>query len=351
MAPATRRTNIPLADLLFEQPYDFDFFQAVRLLARMYPSRRMVGEDPEKEPEVVRFRAHQSMEFPASQIRSIEPPDSERSEAEMAVAFMGLTGPQGVLPWQYTEWLMQLDVEGNPALKDFLDLFNHRIISLFYRAWEKTHPFVAYERTRSSPSQHPDHFTQYLFDLIGMNSPEVRRRLRFPEEALLGYAGLMAHRPHSAISLRHILAAYFCVPVQLEEFVGRWFDLEESALTRLGESHAHSCLGVDAFIGDSVWNEQSRIRIRVGPMAFSRFREFLPNGKAFHSLVDWVQFFAGRTLEFDVEVVLNAKEVPSFTLSDDSEEPRLGWTSWLEGRDLSRDADDAVFSSNWDQKV
>src|SRR5262249_12578067 len=162
MAASGRGAAPGLEDLLFGHPYEFSFFQAVRLLTRLHPDRSPVGLDAMPSSEIARFRAHLSMDFPASQIQSMLRAEPQSNPATMTVTFMGLTGPLGVLPWHYTELLIKLETEKNPGLKDFFDLFNHRWISLFYRAWEKHRFFVPYERKGVVRSGEPDEFTHYL---------------------------------------------------------------------------------------------------------------------------------------------------------------------------------------------
>ena len=133
---------------LFEEAYRFDFFQAVRLLERLYPDREPVGREAHPSREVARFGARVTLEFPASQIQEIMPADDESGPSRMTVNFMGLTGPLGVLPHSYTQLLFQRLLQKDFTLRDFFDLFNHRAISLFFRAWEKYHFPIAYERRR-----------------------------------------------------------------------------------------------------------------------------------------------------------------------------------------------------------
>jgi len=345
MASPSRRTRPGLEELLFDKAYDFDFFQAVRLLTRIYHEHEHVGGDGMPSREVVRFHAHQSMEFPASQIQNAERPATPTSPAGMTVAFMGLTGPLGVLPWHYTELLIRLRMEKGFALEEFFDLFNHRMISLFYRAWEKHRFFISYERPAARrDGSDCDDFTQYLFDLIGMGTGGLRGRLAMPDIALLRYAGLITQRPHSATALRGILKDYFGVPVVVEQFCGKWFQLDESGLSRLGNSGSQNQLGIGAVAGDAIWNPQARFRIVVGPVSVSRFIAFRPDGKAFGSLVEWVRFFVGQTLDFELQVVLKAAEVPECELTDEGPDaPRLGWMSWLKSHESTEDARDAVF--------
>ena len=143
------------------------------------------------------------------------------------MAFLGLTGTQGVLPFCYTEWMLERKAAKDDTLAAFLDLFNHRLISFFYRAWEKHRPPVLYE-LGAARDQQPDAFTHSLYDLIGMGTEGLLGRMRIHDESLLLYAGLIAQRPHSASALRGILRDYFDVPVEIDQCVGDWYELDET---------------------------------------------------------------------------------------------------------------------------
>src|SRR5262245_18194950 len=166
MATQNGRADPPLERVLFEEGYRFDFFQAVRVLERLYPNRQPVGRDALPSQEVVRFRSHLSLSFPPSAIHEIERLQDGRGPAQMTVAFMGLTGLLGVLPRHYTELLLERVRHKDQTLRDFLDFLNHRLISLFYRAWEKYRFPIAYERAMVQQKGY-DRFSLHLFDLLG----------------------------------------------------------------------------------------------------------------------------------------------------------------------------------------
>lgn len=353
MAPTGGRAGSSLEEALFAHGYDFEFFQAVRLLARIFAQRKPVGSTARPNEEFVRFaqlgscpdtkEAWLSMAFPASAVHAIERiPDSE-DPARMTVAFFGLTGTQGVLPLCYTEWMIARRAAKDDTLAAFLDLFNHRLISLFYRAWEKHTPPVLYELA-AVRDQRPDPFTQYLFDVIGMGTAGLRGRMRIQDEALLLYAGLIAQRPLSAASLRGILRDYFSVPVEIDQCIGDWYPLEDADCCYLAPESPRNQLGQGAFLGDEAWNQQSLFRIRVGPLSLERFLEFLPNGSAMEKLVELTTYLVGQAMAFDVQVVLRAEDVPYARLADEGEDaPRLGWIGWLKTAAFETAAGDAVF--------
>jgi type VI secretion system protein ImpH len=343
-------TATSLAKLLFDKPYRFEFFQAVRLLERIYAGRNPVGyTDGPPSREVVRFRALASLAFPPSQLYQFVEQGEDGLQSELVVAFMGLIGPLGALPDSYTQLLL-----GHEGARDFLDIFNHRLISLFYRAWEKYRFHIAYERRgvrvgggrrgrEGGPAGEDDPFTEYLFDLIGLGTGGLHGRLGVPDESLLYYGGLIAQRPHSAVAIESILADHFGVPLRLEQFAGRWLELGDSNVIRLGE--ANSELGVNTVVGNRVWDRQSNIRLRFGPLTFGQFKDFLPTGTAFRPAGSLMRFLVGPGADFDVQLVLKAEEVPALRLDSNAGEedaPRLGWTSWLKSAPLTRDDEQVV---------
>jgi type VI secretion system protein ImpH len=336
MATKSGRTDPPLDQELFDEPYRFEFFQAVRLLERLDAERAPVGYDGKAAREAVRFRTNQTLSFPSSEVHDLARNGTEEFESppEMTVAFMGLTGPLGVLPHHYTELLMDRARYKDTALWSFLDIFNHRMISLFYRAWEKHRFPVAYERNQL------DQFTSYLFGIVGMGTGGLGGRLSFEDQALIRYGGLISQRPHSASAIVAILSDYFGVPARPVQFTGQWLNLGEDA-TRLGS--ANSQLGVSTIAGARVWDSQSKFRIKMGPLRLSEFNAFVPSGSAFCPMNDLLRLLAGLEYDFDVQLVLQAAEVPACRLgADPASGPRLGWTSWLKTTEFERDDEQVV---------
>jgi type VI secretion system protein ImpH len=354
---------------LFAEPYAFDFFQAVRILEKVYRDRKPVGLTHPPLDEVVRFRAHMSLTFPPSPIFELLKPNPDRPFPFMTVTFMGLTGPSGALPTHYTQLLMDLgrDVRGpeRRSLRDWFDLFNHRFVSLFYRAWEKYRFAIPYERGEPLLPE-PDAFTRSLLSLIGLGTRGQRDRLqvftlrtdpverelqrktlaRIDDFALFYYSGILSQRPKNATNLRTLLSDYFELPVAVQQFRGQWLQIDPVHQTCLG---THGMLGVNTVAGSRVWDVQSRFRLRIGPLSYRQFEELLPDRepvprrKMFFLLVQLTRQFAGPELDFDVQLVLAAREVPSCQLKDSGFGARLGWNTWLISETPKRDADEPVF--------
>jgi len=300
------------------------------------PERELVGGFSTPRREIARFGANTDYAFPASQIAGLEWP--EDSPPFLRVNFMGLMGPQGLLPLYYSALIRERVRARDTALRDFLDVFNHRAISLFYQAWEKYRFSVAYERGEE------DRFSQHLLDLIGMGTSGLRRRQPVPDEALLFYTGLLSPLARSAAGLRQMLEDYFEVPVEVEQFVGAWHALSVDSQCRFSESGTYSeQLGVGAVVGDEVWDQQSGVRIRLGPLSLNQYLEFLPDGAAYASLRVLTRFFAGDTIDFEVQLVLKREEAPPCKLGEEGAAmPRLGWLTWARTAPLGHDPGDTV---------
>ena len=340
-APALRDTDAGLDRHLFREGYRFEFFQAVRLLERLHPERKRVGRHENPSDEIVRFRSRHSLAFPASEIDEIEPPDDGTVDARdtMWVNFMGLGGVQGALPRHLASLLTDPGTKAQTAaLREFLDLFHHRLISLFYRAWEKYRFAIAYERGGD------DTFSRYLYCLIGLGTPGTRGRLHIDDQILLYYAGLLAQRPRSAVALEGILEDYFGVPVEVVQFQGQWFEMNVDILSSLGAHGQNNQLGVNAVLWERIWDPQSRFRVNVGPLSYPQFRDFLPGSDGYVHLVELTRFFVGEDVNFEVRPVLRRDEVPWCVLRQDSA-VRLGWSMWLKVREFDEDVPQPVFGA------
>jgi type VI secretion system protein ImpH len=327
-----------LGQELVENAPSFEFFQAVSLLHRLRADMRPVGHFSSPDNEAVRFRVNQRLGFPASEIQNLEVKGD--SPAEMLVNFFGLTGPLGVLPYTYSELILERARAKDSSLASFLDIFNHRAISLFYRAWQKSRFPVTYS---AGPR---DLFTQYLLDLLGLGTPGLRNRQEIDDEALLHYVALVAMQSRSATALEQIVSDYFQVPVEIQEFTGAWYGLDRSTQCAMRDEESPSAqVGLGAVVGDAVWDRQGRVRIRIGPLNMERYNDFLPGGSAYTSLRAITRFFSNQCLDFEVQLVLDRREVPPVELDLDSSQPaRLGWVSWARTAPLAADPDDTILS-------
>lgn len=331
-----RREQGAVVRLLYSSPWEFEFFQAVRLLQWLYPDRALIGKFAPPASEAVRFSAHRSIAFPASQIQGLERRDP--GQPLMVINFMGLIGPLGVLPLVYSAYVMERERAKDSTLADFLDLFSHRAVSLFYRAWEKYRFPIAYERDER------DRFSQHMLDLIGLGTRGLQDRQSVSDDSLIYYSGLLGLHPRSELALRSILMDYFEVPVEIEQFVGAWYSLSPSDQCRFQSGNTTSeQLAVGTVVGDEIWDPQSAARIRLGPLTLRQYLDFLPNGSAHEPLRAILKFFSSGECDFEVQLILRRDQVPACELgSSDEVAPQLGWITWMKTAPFGRDPGDTI---------
>ena len=337
--PPQTTANLALARMLRDTPWPVRFFQMVRLLERLHPERRPVGIFIAPAEEVVRFSAHTSLSFPASEIQTFT--EEEGKPDRLSVNFMGLSTMNGPLPAPYTEMLLERTRMKDHATGEFFDIFNHRILSLFYRGWKKYRFYIAYEQSRGQD----DLVTRLMYDLLGLGTQGLRDRMPVADEAAIFYAGLLSQNLRTAQGLQQLLADYFQVGVVVEQFTGSWNRLPACDHTFLndGTSDAER-LGFATVLGDEVWDQQGTVTVRLGPMPLARYLQFLPGGEAHQQMATWLRFYGRGEFDFVVKLVLQCDEVPSVLLSsEEGKMARLGFASWIKNRPFVRDPDEATY--------
>jgi type VI secretion system protein ImpH len=317
---------------LAEEPFAFDFFQAVRRLECAHPDKPPIGHSQRPEDDPIRFGQLPSSAFAPAAIASHQPATAD-SPARMLVSFTGLLGPNGPMPLYMTEYAMARELSHDHSLARFLDVFNHRMISLLYRAWACNQMAVSFERGER------DRYGTYIGSLFGIGMETMCLRDAVADVAKRYFSGRLSCQVKPAEGLSAVLGAYFRVQARIEEFVGHWVDLPDEYCCRLGESADTGSLGHTAIVGKRVWECQHAFRIGLGPMKFADYERMLPGGDSLVRLVDWVRNYIGDELEWDAQLVLRKEEIPKTCLGQLG---RLGWSTWTLSRPPTRDADDLV---------
>lgn len=337
MAAETRTEtgDIGLLGRLAETPYAFDFFQALRRLECAKPDRPRIGASKRLKDDALRLSQEASMAFAPSTVRAFDVPGEGRP-ARMQVSFMGLMGPSGPLPLHLTEYARdRLRNHNDPTLVRFLDVFHHRLLSLFYRAWARSQPAVSLDRPKE------DSFGRYLGSFGGLGMDSLLGRDSLPDYAKIAYTGLFARQVRNAESLAVMLSSYFHVPARIEQCVGHWMPLPRDAQTRLGRREATAQLGVSAVLGERMWDVQSKFRVVLGPLSLKDYERFLPGRESLRRLSDWIRNYLGYEFHWDLQLLLKHEEVPLLRLGSNA---GLGWTSWIGVRRTGTEADDLVLS-------
>lgn len=302
---------------LYREPYRFEFVQAIRLLEQLAGDAEPLADGVNPAAEPVRLRSNISQSFPASEVEELTP--GEDGPPELTLNVLSLAGAHGPLPPPYTELILERIWRGDVGIRDFLDIFHHRLLSMMYRMRTMNRVWLTNRRPDETP------VGEYLYSLIGLASPATRNRMHVPDRAMLFYAGLFSSRSRSAIGLQQILSDYFRVKVDVRQFRGGWRFLQRDEWTSVGTRGRNNSLGRNMVLGFRMWDQQTRFGIQIGPLSLDEFMQFLPNGRAFPKLQDMVRFYAGEGQEVRVRLGIAPNQMPPNVLG----KSRLGWTSWL----------------------
>jgi len=332
MAGETRPATDPVATLaaLQEHPYAFDFFEAMRRVECAWAQLPRLGTATRPAEEPVRLGQEPSLEFAPSMLASVEPMDAGR--LKILGYFFGLYGPQGPLPLHFTEYVHDRIVNSRDStLAAFADIFHHRMMELFYRAWANPRPTVHYDRPES------DRFAFYVSALMGLASPALRNKDDWPDRAKLFFAGTLASGTKTRGGLELLLADYLDLPVRIEECVGEWLPIEASELMRLGDPNT-GMLGSNV-LGARVWSTQHKFRIVVGPVDIGALLQYLPGSPSLGRLRAAVLNYIGYEYAWDIQFVVRRSRVPAAKLGQFG---HLGWSSWVAPPHDGADIDDVI---------
>jgi type VI secretion system protein ImpH len=283
----------------------YNFFQAVQLLT----------ENQSKNLEKLFFKASPSMRFFATDIISLE----EKQKIILTVSFLSIAGPMGLLPLHYTEALLKKLQQKETSLIDFLDIFHHQAIKLFYLAWKKYRLYLD-----------ENILNHLLLKLTGFS--------QFEDKKLLFYTQYFANQHRTPEVLSQLLSDYFSIPVKIISLKGEWLEIEDSQKTKLP-----STLGVDMSIGTQVYFSNHKFRLQIGPLTLSQFKDFLPSQhskreKLFHL----IRLYIGPILNFDVQFFLYGNEIEPWKLTSENSTYSLGWNMWLNKKPFPQTVGDLI---------
>lgn len=323
--------GVPALERLDAQPHRFTLFAALRLLEQCFPTQPRLGESRRAADEPVRIGQTPSLSFAPSDVAGFQPPASE-GPARLEQYSFGVFGPNGSLPVHLTEYAYERWRQREDAtFADFVNLFQHRLISLFYRAWAEAEPTASFDRPES------DRFREYLGALLGLGTPSARSRDAAPDRAKLSRVAHFAPQPRSADGLESVLADYFGLTVEVRQFVGEWMDVPRELFCRAGGDPACASLGLTAALGALSWQCQHKFEIVIGPIALASFADLLPGSRGLAELAALVRLYTGDEWSWQLRLLLRDLEVPGVRLGSAGQ---LGWTTWLGGR--GQTADDVV---------
>jgi type VI secretion system protein ImpH len=314
-----------LFDDVESRPWAHDFFALLRRIEGLRPDAPRLGRGLRPTQEAVRLGQEPELDFAPAALASLT--RGNGPAPRLGVRFFGLLGPQGPMPLHLTEYARERQHQrSDPTLTRFLDVFHHRLLLHFYRAWAQSQPAVQHDRPAS------DRYAAWLGAAVGLGEG-FRPADALPQSARLHQAGLHGGRAQHAEGLEKIITQYFGVPARIEQHVAHWLPVEDDERTRLGHARnraerigrPRAALGRDTTAGNKAWDRQYRFRVVLGPLTLRQYERFLPDGDAWRPLNDWIRQYVGHNLQWELQPVLRHDEVPQAALSGRA---RLGFTSW-----------------------
>ncbi|MGB5556667.1 MAG: type VI secretion system baseplate subunit TssG [Paracoccaceae bacterium] len=309
-------------------------FHALRVIEATYKDSPRLGESRRPREDQVRLGQEAELAFPPSTIRSFEPGEHGRP-ARLINRFFGLFGPHGPLPLHLTEYAR--DRQRNhrdTTLVAFANMLTHRLMSLFYRAWSAGQPAPSFDRGDNDPVE------RKVAAIAGYHGTNLRQRDEFPDLAKRHFAGLLSQGPKNAEGLVSILSAFFDAKVEVEEFVGSWLELEPDDRWELG---GQSGLGQETSIGSQVWTRGAKFRLKIGPLSLEDYKRLLPGTPSQRRLAAIVRSYVGPALDWDVNLILRADEVPPAIVGESTQ---LGHVSWMDRGPRTEDASDLYLEAD-----
>ena len=320
MAGTDRHADSRLSFLgdLERRPWAFDFYYVMRRIEGLNPSLPRLGEARKPADEPLRLGQDPELTFAPANLSRV---DIGGARPRIAVRFLGLWGPQGPMPLHLTEFARErLRSHGDATLARFADMFHHRLLLAFYRAWRMAQPTASRDRAAR------DRFRTYVGALFGLGSAALEERDSVPDDAKRFFSGTLARGARNGDGLADLLSAYLQLPVQLESFAPRWMALPVDQRSALGRGGDAARLGVGTVLGARVHDAQHHFTIHIGPAPLADYEQLLPGAAWQLRVRDWVRQYVGEEYGARATVSLHAEEVPRLRLGKAG---RLGWTTWL----------------------
>lgn len=320
MADPDRNTSARLtlfADLV-SRPWAFDFYQVLRRIEGLHPDKPRLGEARTPADEPVRLGQDPEFTFAPSNLSRVELRDGI---PRISVRFLGLWGPQGAMPMHLTELARErAHSHGDRALVRFADMFHHRLLLTFYRAWRTAQPAASRDHPRG------DRFSVQVSSLFGFGSPSMQDRDAIPDDAKRFFAAALSRSTRNAHGLSEVLEGSLAMPVEVDEFSPGWLRLNDGQRTRIGIRGPATRLGEGVVLGGRVRDAQYHVGVRLGPIGLRSYERMLPGGDLLPVARDWTRLHVRDEHFVRARLVLRAPEVPATRLGRAGS---LGWTTWL----------------------
>ncbi len=303
---------------LLENSSSYTFVQAIRLL--IYYVHVLGDEYEGVMRRKMRVHPHPSLDFPGTDIISIEQKEEDPDKYFITATFLGMYGASSPLPTFYTEDLLEEASDDKNISRDFIDIINSPTYVLFFKCWAK------YSLLYNLVESRRDDMLDRLFCLLGFGTEKIRQSVLHPTR-FLRYIGIATQMPRSAEGLRALISDAISEPsIDIEQCIPAMVEIPADQHCILGRS-GH-CLGEYASIGSFVSDSTGRFRIHAGPVTESKFQDLWPGGDPFTLIGKFVDYYLDQPLDWDMEIKVDRAEIRPVNLGD-AGCCRLGWNTWL----------------------
>lgn len=307
-----------LMDQIFEKGHQFNFFQLVYLFEQLFESDKPMNKTWDAG---IRFHANPGLGFPGSDIYQVRKNSNNPAQLECILNFMGLYGVSSPLPqYFYTE--IAKSSEKSEPVRDFLDIFNHRLYQIFYRSWKKYRGYLNYQQ-----GGRDDH-SQRLMSLAGLGTRNATLPLKIVPVRIISFIGRLSSRARNKEGLCSMLTEFFdAIHFEIQEFIPRWVAISNRVQLGSKTETTKPILGQNIVVGEKILDFNGKFRIRIGPLSIDQFYNFLPGGEFSTILHQFVRMYVRDWLYYDLLLLLRSAEIPELILG--GVHTQLGWNTWL----------------------
>ncbi|EKO3782404.1 type VI secretion system baseplate subunit TssG [Vibrio harveyi] len=288
----------------FQQLKKRPLFEAIHLIELgLLKGGAQLGSDSLPKNEKVDLKVNSTLGYENAQLSNVHRSGNDRLILETNL--IGLTGEQGVLPHHYSELAISRQKEGDGAMVDFYDIFNHRLLSLYYRCWQLSQISVqAHEHSKGARSP----LINSLEAVSGHSDHLINH-----------YAGLFASRNRSKGALKTIIEDLTGCDVRLHELQGQWLRLSKEEQTRLGGKSTpegqFAQVGRGASIGAKAWNINAAVMIELIPTSTEQVSQLLPNNPYINTVKSLVHEYVGKHKSIKWKLTTRHKYLPKVCIT------------------------------------
>ena len=303
-----------------------------------------VGHDAVPDEEPIRFFASERMSLVSNDLAEVElrPTHANPGQVRIVANILGLAGASPVMPPAYSELQLSRRRQRDNALGNFLNIFDHRALSFFYRITRKFRwPLLAERRGHGHGQGQGDPVEKFLTSMAGLAVPGMRQRLDIDDALLVTLTAQLVDSRRSAASVEIVLRALVGMPLRVIEACPVWMEVPASEQTRLGGTQGQFVqLGTDpaaddrgqgeaAMIGASVLDVQHHYTVEIGPLTYAQLHGLCARPEKRRLISQLCVLAAGLEHRPILRLLIDESEIPPLRLGDDQTPALLGWTTWL----------------------